>query len=203
MSSETTDTIVIGAGVIGLAIAREMALAGHDVLVLEANETFGQETSSRNSGVIHAGIYYPPDSLKARCCIRGKQLLYDYCEQRHIAHQRCGKLIVAVRQSQHERLKALGQNAVNSGVDDLEWLDQKRSRELEPQVRASAALYSPSSGIVDTHELMLTLLTDLEAANGAASRRRHSSSSTSKVDSSSLLATQQDDSRGWLGTCEP
>lgn len=166
MSSETADTIVIGAGVVGLAIARQMALAGHDVLVLEANESFGQETSSRNSGVIHAGIYYPPGSLKARCCIRGKQLLYDYCAQRHIPFERCGKLVVAVRASQHERLKDLRQNAINSGVDDLEWLDEERIRELEPDVRASAALFSPSSGIVDTHELMLTLLADLEAAGG-------------------------------------
>ena len=166
MSSEVADSIVIGAGVIGLAVARQLAQAGREVLVLEANDLIGQETSSRNSGVIHAGIYYPPSSLKARCCVRGKQLLFEYCAERNIPHARCGKLIVAVRADQQERLKALQQNAINSGVDDLEWLDKARTRELEPDVRASAALLSPSSGIIDTHELMLALLADLEAAGG-------------------------------------
>jgi L-2-hydroxyglutarate oxidase LhgO len=166
MSSETADTIVIGAGVIGLAIARELALQGREVLVLESNSTFGMETSSRNSGVIHAGLYYQPGSLKARCCLRGKQLLYDYCQKRQIPFDRCGKLIIATGEDQKTQLKALQNNATCSGVDDIEWLDQGRVHELEPDVRASAGLYSPSTGIIDVHELMLAFLADLEAAGG-------------------------------------
>ncbi len=166
MPNEVADTVVIGAGVIGLAVARRLAQAGHEVLVLETNDAIGQETSSRNSGVIHAGLYYPPGSLKAKCCVNGKRLLYTYCEQRHVAHTRCGKLIVAVSEEQHDALKGLQHNAFNSGVDDLEWLDQTRAHALEPDIRASAALLSPSSGIVDVHELMLALLADLEAAGG-------------------------------------
>jgi L-2-hydroxyglutarate oxidase LhgO len=152
--------------VIGLAIARQLAQAGREVLVLETNDSFGMETSSRNSGVIHAGIYYRSNSLKARCCVRGKQLLYDYCEKRHIPYDRCGKIIIAASEDQRGQLKALQQNALGAGVDDLEWLEQARVHELEPDVSASAALYSPSTGIVDVHELMLALLADLEAAGG-------------------------------------
>lgn len=166
MAIETTDTVVIGAGVIGLAIARLLAMSGREVLVLEANDSFGQETSSRNSGVIHAGIYYPPGSLKAKCCVRGKQLLYTYCTERNIPHSRCGKLIVATSEVQQNRLQVLGQNAINAGVDDLEWLDPAGVANLEPDIMAAAALYSPSSGIIDTHELMLALLADLETAGG-------------------------------------
>lgn len=166
MSCETTDTVVIGAGVIGLAIARQLALSGREVLVLEANETFGQETSSRNSGVIHAGIYYPPASLKAQCCVQGNQLLYTYCAERNIPHLRCGKLIVASSEDQQSRLQTLQKNAINTGVDDLEWLDEAGIAKLEPEIQATAALYSPSSGIVDPHELMLSLVADLESAGG-------------------------------------
>jgi len=166
MSSETTDIVVIGAGVIGLAIARQLALSGREVLVLEANDTFGQETSSRNSGVIHAGIYYPPASLKAQSCVQGNQLLYAYCTERNIPHSNCGKLIVASSEDQQSRLQTLQQNAINAGVDDLQWLDEADVAKLEPAVRATAALYSPSSGIVDPHELMLSLLADLESAGG-------------------------------------
>lgn len=166
MASEIANTIVIGAGVIGLAVARQLAQAGREVLVLEANGSFGLETSSRNSGVIHAGIYYPPGSLKARCCVRGNQLIYDYCKKKHVAHARCGKLIIAVNADQQDRLKALQHNATRSGVDNIVWLDQARAHELEPHIRATAALLSPSSGIIDTHELMQALLADLEAADG-------------------------------------
>ena len=166
MSFETTDTVVIGAGVIGLAIARQLALSGREVLVLEANESFGQETSSRNSGVIHAGIYYPPGSLKAKCCVQGKQHLYAYCVERNIPHLCCGKLIVTSSEDQQSRLQSLQQNAISAGVDDLEWLNRADVANLEPDIRATAALYSPSSGVVDTHELMLSLLADLEAAGG-------------------------------------
>ena len=166
MPTETADTIVIGAGVVGLAIARHLALKGREVIVLESNESFGRETSSRNSGVIHAGIYYPPGSLKSRCCIHGKALLYAYCEERKIPHQRCGKLIIAGDDDQSGRLKALQHNAARAGLVDLEWLDAARIREMEPDIQAGAALYSPSTGIIDAHELMLALLADLEAHGG-------------------------------------
>lgn len=166
MAAETADTIVVGAGVIGLAVARQLALSGREVLLLEANESIGLETSSRNSGVIHAGIYYPPNSLKALCCVRGNKLLYDYCKSKHVAHARCGKLIIASSADQQNRLKELQHNALNSGVNDLVWLNQARVRELEPQVRAVSGLLSPSTGIIDVHELMLALLADLEAAGG-------------------------------------
>ena len=166
MAAESTDTIVIGAGVVGLAVARQLAKKGHEVLVVEANDTFGMETSSRNSGVIHAGIYYPPGSLKARCCVRGKRLLYDYCRLKHVAYKRCGKLIVATGADQHDRLKALQKNAEDCGVRDLEWLRQDDVKELEPDIRAHATLYSPTTGIIDVHELMLALLADIEAAGG-------------------------------------
>lgn len=166
MSSEIADTIVIGAGVIGLAIARQLALAGREVIVVEANDSFGMETSSRNSGVIHAGIYYPPGSLKSRSCVHGKQLLYEYCEKRHIPFDRCGKIIIATNEDQRDQLQALQQNALLAGVDDIEWLDQARVNILEPEITANAALFSPSTGIVDVHELMLGFLADLEAANG-------------------------------------
>jgi L-2-hydroxyglutarate oxidase LhgO len=167
MGSEHADAVVIGAGVIGLAVARQLALAGREVLVLESRGSFGQEISSRNSGVIHAGIYYPPGSLKARCCIRGKQLLYDYCERRRVAARRCGKLIIATSEVQLEGLRALHDNAVRSGLGDLQWLDQDQVAEMEPDIRASAGLLSPSTGIVDVHELMLALIGDMEGAGGS------------------------------------
>lgn len=166
MSSESADAIVIGAGVVGLAIARALALAGREVLVLENHGSFGQETSSRNSGVIHAGIYYPPGSLKAHCCLRGKQLLYEYCTRHGVTAKRCGKLIIASSEIQRKKLQALQDNATRSGLDDLRWLEREQVHDMEPNVRARAGLYSRSTGIVDVHELMLALIADLEAAGG-------------------------------------
>jgi L-2-hydroxyglutarate oxidase LhgO len=166
MASEIADTIVIGAGVTGLAIARELARKGHEVLVLECNRSFGMETSSRNSGVVHAGIYYPPGSLKAHCCIKGKRLLYEYCAERNIGFARCGKIIIASSEEQHDQLRTLQHNASHCGLDDIKWLDRVRVNELEPETRASAGLFSPSTGIVDVHELMLAFLADLEASGG-------------------------------------
>ena len=121
--TETTDAIVIGAGVIGLAVARELAMHGRQVIVIERNAAIGQETSSRNSEVIHAGIYYATDSLKARLCVAGKERLYDYCREKDIPHQRCGKVIVAVNEAQEPALAALREQASANGVNDLEWLD--------------------------------------------------------------------------------
>ena len=140
MGTESADTIVIGAGVVGLAIARALALAGREVLVLEGHGSFGQEISSRNSGVIHAGIYYPPGSLKAQCCLRGKQLLYEYCTRHRVTAKRCGKLIIASSENQREHLRALQNNAASSGLDDLQWLEREQDLDMEPDVRASAGL---------------------------------------------------------------
>ena len=166
MSAEQVDTVVIGAGVVGLAVARALALAGREVLVLEALEAFGTQTSARNSEVIHAGIYYPQDSLKARLCVRGKQMLYDYCAERGVPHRRCGKLIVATTEGQIDELRAIRQRAASNGVDDLQWLTRAQAQALEPALQCHAALLSPSTGIVDSHGLMLSLLGDLENAGG-------------------------------------
>lgn len=164
-SPEVIDAIVIGAGVVGLAIGRSLAGSGRDTLIIERNRNVGEETSSRNSGVIHSGIYYPAHSLKARLCVRGRKQLYDYCGARGIAHRRCGKLIVAGGH-QVEALDALQSKGVENGLSDLQWLGNDDARGVEPEVRCEAALYSPSTGIVDVHELMVALLGDFEALGG-------------------------------------
>jgi L-2-hydroxyglutarate oxidase LhgO len=155
---------VIGAGVVGLACARALAARGREVLILEAGLRFGSGISSRNSEVIHAGLYYPPGSLKARLCVRGRALLYAYCAAQGIAHRRCGKLVVATTPAQHPALASIAQRAAANGVDDLQWLTAAQARELEPELACSAALLSPSTGIVDAHGLMLALLGDAERA---------------------------------------
>ncbi|MDM0057001.1 NAD(P)/FAD-dependent oxidoreductase [Variovorax fucosicus] len=160
------DCAVIGAGVVGLAVARELALAGREVIVLEGEGAIGTGTSSRNSEVIHAGIYYPKGSLKAQLCVEGKHLLYDYLIARGLPHRRCGKLIVATSQAQVAQLDAIRARAVDNGVDDLEWLTADQAREMEPQLHCLAALHSPSTGIVDSHALMLSLQGELENAGG-------------------------------------
>ena len=165
--SDSTDTVVIGAGVVGLAIARELALAGREVIVLEKNAAIGEETSARNSEVIHAGLYYPRGSLKARFCVEGRQRLYEYCEARHIPHRRCGKLLVATHPGQVRKLDSVQAAAVANGVTDLEQLSAHDVQRLEPQVHALAGFLSPSTGIVDSHAFMLALRGDLEAAGGA------------------------------------
>lgn len=165
--TETTDAIVIGAGVIGLAVARELAMHGRQVIVIERNAAIGQETSSRNSEVIHAGIYYPTNSLKARLCVAGKERLYAYCREKAIPHERCGKVIVAVNEAQKPALAALREQARTNGVNDLEWLDAAELRKREPAVNGVAGLWSPSSGIIDSHAFMLALQGDLEHHGGA------------------------------------
>lgn len=163
---DTVDSVVIGAGVVGLAVARALALAGHEVMVLECAEAIGTGTSSRNSEVIHAGIYYPPGSLKARLCVTGKAMLYAYAQERGIAYQRCGKLIVATDESQLAQLQAMQVNAAANGVHDLQWLSAHQAQALEPQLACVAALLSPSTGLVDSHAYMLALQGDLEHAGG-------------------------------------
>jgi len=159
---EKIDTAVIGAGVVGLAVARALALAGHDVLILEAADAIGMETSSRNSEVIHAGIYYSAGSLKARLCVEGRDELYRYCEERGVPHKRLGKLIVATEECQRASLAKIADSANACGVDDLRSLTQDEARTMEPELSCVAALFSPSTGIVDSHALMLALQGDAE-----------------------------------------
>ncbi|MEJ1127298.1 NAD(P)/FAD-dependent oxidoreductase [Variovorax sp. CCNWLW225] len=160
------DCAVIGGGVVGLAVARALALAGREVVVLEAEGAIGTGTSSRNSEVIHAGIYYPQGSLKARLCVEGKQALYEYAAERGLPHKRCGKLIVATSPEQVAQLEVIRAKAAANGVDDLVLLTADEALAMEPQLHCVAALHSPSTGIVDSHALMLSLLGDLENAGG-------------------------------------
>ena len=163
---DKVDCIVIGAGVVGLAVARAMALSGREVMVLEATNAIGTGTSSRNSEVIHAGIYYPPGSMKAQLCVQGKHMLYDYCAERGIGFSRCGKLIVATSPSQVGQLQSIIAKAVANGVHDLVLLTREQAQAMEPQLECVAAIHSPSSGIVDSHALMLSLQGDIENAAG-------------------------------------
>ena len=152
---ERVDCVVIGAGVVGLACARALALAGREVVVLEAAGAIGTETSSRNSEVIHAGIYYPPGSAKAALCVEGRALLYRYCEEHGVAHRRCGKLIVATAAGQVATLHKILAQAAANGVHDLRPLTADEAKAMEPELRCVAALHSPSTGIIDSHGLML------------------------------------------------
>ena len=161
MRMDNIDTVVIGAGVVGLAVARAFAMAGREVLVLEAAESFGTGTSSRNSEVIHAGIYYPRGSLKARFCVAGRDRLYGFCEQHGVAHRRCGKLIVAASHGQLTELQKIQAAARANGVD-LELWEGARAKALEPQLRCVGALHSPLTGIIDSHSYMLALLGEAE-----------------------------------------
>ena len=151
---ESVDCAVIGAGVIGLAVSRRLAMAGREVVVLEAEGLVGSHTSSRNSEVIHAGIYYPTGSRKARVCVEGRRALYRYCEEHGVPYANAGKLIVASEESEVPRLHALQAKAAENGVDDLRRLSRDAVERLEPAVRAVAGLFSPSTGIVDSHRLM-------------------------------------------------
>ncbi len=161
---DQVDIAVIGAGVVGLAVARELALRGREVVLIEAANAIGTGISSRNSEVVHAGLYYPAGSLKARLCVRGKTLLYDYCAARGVAHRRCGKLVVATRLADLDRLEELAAKGAANGVDDLRLLGRAEALALEPALQAAGALLSPSSGIVDSHGLMTALLGDAENA---------------------------------------
>jgi L-2-hydroxyglutarate oxidase LhgO len=161
------DCVVVGAGVVGLATARRLAMAGLETVILDRADAIGTETSSRNSEVVHAGVYYPPGSLKARTCIAGKRFLYRYCEERGIPHARCGKLIVATNPAQVETLAAIRARAAAAGMEDLEPWPAERARELEPALSCTAALWSPTTGVIDSHALMLAYLGDAER-HGAA-----------------------------------
>ncbi|HEY9038616.1 MAG TPA: NAD(P)/FAD-dependent oxidoreductase [Roseovarius sp.] len=166
---DKVECAVIGAGVIGLAIARRLARAGKDVLIIERADAIGTETSSRNSEVIHAGIYYAPGSLKAHLCVEGRALLYSYARKRAVPHRQCGKLIVATSPAQVARLEEIRQQAAACGVCDLRLVDAAQVAALEPELRCNAALMSPSTGIIDSHALMLALLGDAEAEGAVLS----------------------------------
>ena len=163
--------MVVGAGVVGLACARALARSGREVIVLEAESAFGTVTSARNSEVVHAGIYYPTGSLRALLCVRGKALLYDYCATHHVNHRRCGKLIVAHDDAEVAQLQLIEQRARANGVPDLRWLSADEAVALEPRLRCARALLSPSTGIVDSHGLMLALLGDAQAAGAMLALR--------------------------------
>jgi L-2-hydroxyglutarate oxidase LhgO len=161
---ERIDCLVVGAGVVGLGIARALALAGREVIVIDAADGIGTGTSSRNSEVIHAGLYYPPGSLKAELCLRGRNLLYPYCAAHGVEHRRCGKLIVATREEDRARLDAIAARARACGVDDLRPLTRAEALAMEPALECASALWSPSTGIVDSHGTMTALLGDAERA---------------------------------------
>lgn len=161
------DALVVGAGVIGLAIARALQSAGLETILIDKESAFGRETSSRNSEVIHAGIYYTQDSLKARYCVSGKEKLYSYCREKSIAHKRIGKLIVSSSEVEIPILESYLAQARGNGVHDLVWLDGADIAKMEPAIRPSAGLFSPSTGIIDSHAYMLALLHDFEDAGGA------------------------------------
>jgi L-2-hydroxyglutarate oxidase LhgO len=160
---DRVDAVVIGAGVVGLAVARRLAMAGLETVILEAQPIIGSETSSRNSEVIHAGIYYPTGSLRAELCVAGKQALYAYCESHGVPHARIGKLIVATTEAEVAGLKGLAAKAEANGVHDLVWLTPAEVKPLEPEIHCVAALLSPSTGIIDSHQLMLAYQGDAEA----------------------------------------
>jgi L-2-hydroxyglutarate oxidase LhgO len=164
--TDQLDCVVIGAGAIGLAIARSLAMSGRDVVVLEREDHIGMHTSSRNSEVIHAGLYYPEESLKAQLCVAGKEMLYALCDEYRIPVERMGKLLLAADDSELERLYAIQAQAQKNGVDDLQLLSAQEVQELEPTVTCVAALLSPSTGIIDSHAYMLALQSDIEAFGG-------------------------------------
>tara|TARA_B100001123_G_scaffold3777_1_gene5066 strand:- start:946 stop:2046 length:1101 start_codon:yes stop_codon:yes gene_type:complete len=164
--SERVETVVIGAGVIGLAIARALSAAGREVIILEKADMIGTETSSRHSEVIHAGIYYEQNSLKAEFCVAGKKAMYAFCDDHGVEYERCGKIIVATDEDQLPELNRIKLNAAANGVDDLEWMTPSQVATLEPSVFCVGALWSPSTGILDSHSYMLALQGDAEE-NGA------------------------------------
>jgi len=161
--TDTLDTLVIGAGVVGLAVARRLAVAGREVVVAEAGDAIGGETSSRNSEVIHAGLYYPPGSLKARLCVAGRRALYRFLAEHGVAHAAVGKLVVATAPDELPALRRIRATAEANGVEGLAMLDGAAARRLEPALHAVAALHSPVTGILDSHAFMLALQGEAEA----------------------------------------
>lgn len=162
---DRVEAVVVGAGVVGLAIARELALAGREVVLLERHDAIGTETSARNSEVIHGGLYYPTDSVKARLCVAARERLYAYCAEHGVPFRRCGKLIVANGEAQERKLRDIHGQATRNGVP-VEWLSAAEAGALEPAVTCTAVLLSPSTGIIDSHAYMTALLGDFQSAGG-------------------------------------
>jgi L-2-hydroxyglutarate oxidase LhgO len=187
---DTVDVVVIGAGVVGLAVARALALRGREVLIIEAAESFGTGISSRHSEVIHAGIYYPRGSLKSQLCVLGRDRMYDFCERFGVPHRRCGKMIVATSDDQIADLKAIQAVAAGNGVK-LSWLDRAEALAKEPDIACVAALFSPATGIIDSHSYMLSLLADAER-HGANIVYRSRVASMWLESASVLLAINED-----------
>jgi len=179
---ESVESVVIGAGVVGLAVARALATAGREVVVLEGEDAIGTHTSSRNSEVIHAGIYYPQGSLKATSCVQGNRLLYEYCVAHGVPHRRSGKLIVATDEKQLPELQEIQKKAHANGVTDVVWMTREQALALEPELHCVAALYSPSTGIIDSHALMLAYLGDAEAHGAMLAFRSALDSATAVAD---------------------
>ena len=165
---EKVNIIIIGAGAVGLSIAAELSRSHKDIVVVERNPSFGQETSSRNSEVIHAGIYYPKDSLKLKTCLEGKAILYEFCARNHIPHKRLGKLIIAINKDEVKDLEKLFLHGKENGVDDLELISKAQVKRIEPGINAESAIYSPSTGIFDTHSFMKRLASSFKKNGGQA-----------------------------------
>ncbi len=187
------EIVVVGAGAVGLAIARALALKGHEVMVLEQHDLIGSETSSRNSEVIHAGIYYPTGSLRASLCVKGKAMLYDFCRDFAVPHARCTKLLVATHESQLPKLAQLRATAIANGVTDLEPLDGTAARALEPELSCVAALLSPSTGVIDSHGYMLALQGGIEEHGGSVVLRCPVLGIARQADGTFTLTTGGDD----------
>lgn len=166
MSTADIEAVVIGAGVVGLAIGRALALRGQEVVVLEQHDLIGSETSSRNSEVIHAGLYYPTGSLRAKLCVAGKQMLYQFCTENGVTHKRCGKLLVATRPEELPKLRDIAATAARNGVGDLVPMSGEEARSLEPELKCEAAYLSPSTGVIDTHGYMVALEGHIATRNG-------------------------------------
>jgi L-2-hydroxyglutarate oxidase LhgO len=168
---EKIDIAIVGAGVIGLSIAAKLSSLHQDIFVIEKAQSFGQEISSRNSEVIHAGIYYPKDSLKTKTCIEGKYMLYEFCGRNNIPHKKIGKLIVAIDEKEIEELEVLFKQGLDNGVEDLRFIAKNEIKDFEPNIRAEAAIYSPATGILDTHSFMETLALQFEDRGGSIAYR--------------------------------
>jgi L-2-hydroxyglutarate oxidase LhgO len=162
--ADQVECVVVGAGIVGLAVARALARTGREVLVLDQERWIGAHTSSRNSEVIHAGLYYPKDSLKARFCVAGRKRLYDYCAAHGVPHRRTGKLVVACNEPEAETLRGVMRKAEANGVEGLAWVGGNEARAMEPELACVAAFHSPATGIIDSHALMLAYAADAEAA---------------------------------------
>ena len=198
--SNDVGTVVIGAGVVGLAAGRALAARGHEVLVLEQADVAGSEVSSRNSEVIHAGLYYPPGSFKARFCVEGKKALYRFCRENGVMANRCGKLVVATRESEIPKLEALAANARANGVDDLSLLSGAEAHALEPELRCVAALLSPSTGVVDSHAYMQALEGYIGGLGGQVVFRTRVTGATARPAGGFALEVESEGAGGQL-TC--